>query len=266
MLLITQMEEIELVMRAKQLLWQLKRILPWCNPLRYYWVGREHWREWCRFWLSFDHYVQMCANESQKPQLANVLPCRGEDKGTTPIEPIYFYQNSWAFEHIVRERPDRHVDVGSHHSFVSLLSKVVPVTMVDIRPLSLSLESLQFVDGSILDLPYADQSQESVSSICVVEHIGLGRYGDPLDPNGTEKAIDELKRIVAPGGFLYISLPLDDQTTVYFNAHRAFAEADVLTMFAPFELLDRKYIYGNRFGGERGTGFGTGCYKLRRSL
>jgi hypothetical protein len=34
----------------------------------------------------------------------------------------------------------------------------------------------------------------------VVEHIGLGRYGDPIDPDGDLKAISELKRVVQKRG------------------------------------------------------------------
>jgi hypothetical protein len=97
----------------------------------------------------------------------------------------------------------------------------------------------------------------------VVEHIGLGRYGDPLDPEGSVKAFLELKRIVQPGGDLYVSVPVDDVNRIYFNAHRAFAEDYLLKLFAPFEVRERRYIYGSEFGAQLKTGFGTGCYHLR---
>jgi SAM-dependent methyltransferase len=181
----------------------------------------------------------------------------------TPIEPIYFYQDAWGFEKIVSQRPEFHVDVGSHHKFVALLSKVVPVTYVDIRPLSLPLDPLKLVCGSILNMPFKNGSLSSLSSLCVVEHIGLGRYGDPLDWQGTEKAINELKRILAPGGDLYLSIPLDDENIVYFNAHRAFNEEYVVSLFEPLEIVERRYIYGSEFLSKPRRGFGTGCYHLR---
>jgi SAM-dependent methyltransferase len=138
-----------------------------------------------------------------------------------PIEPIYL-QDTWAFEKIVSVRPTYHIDVGSHHKFAAFLSKVLPVTMVDLRPLSLQLDNLEFRKGSILNLPFESNSVPSVSSLCVIEHIGLGRYGDPIDPNGSEKAIQELKRIVEVKGNLYVSIPLHDENRIFFNAHRAF--------------------------------------------
>ena len=136
--------------------------------------------------------------------------------------------------------------------------------MVDIRPLTVSMESLKFMEGSILNLPFPDASVPSVSSLCVVEHIGLGRYGDPLDPEGTVKAVEELKRIVKPGGDLYISVPVDDVNRIYYNAHRAFSEQYLEQLFMPFEIVERRYIFGDEFTNELREGFGTGCYHLRR--
>jgi SAM-dependent methyltransferase len=222
----------------------------------------NNFRQWRKFWQSYRRYEALAPAESV-PQLRFLFPCLGDDTAQTEIEPIYFYQDAWAFEKIVQHRPAWHVDVGSHHKFVALLSKVVPVTMVDLRPLSLPLESLKFQPGSILSLPFNDRSVPSVSSICVVEHIGLGRYGDPLDPHGTEKAVKELKRIVQPGGDFYISAPVDDENRIYFNAHRAFTEPYLLGLFQPFEVVERRYIYGKAFGSRLQKGFGTGCYHLK---
>jgi SAM-dependent methyltransferase len=241
--------------------------------LRYY--RREHisrgqinrWQNqiagWFRFWRSYQNY-QKAANLDDGFLLTTLYPCIGDDTAETQIEPTYFYQDAWAFEQIVKVAPTQHIDVGSHHKYVALLSKVLPVTMVDIRPLSAPLESLKFQAGTILDLPFADQSVESLSSLCVVEHIGLGRYGDPIDPEGTSKAIAELQRVIKPSGNLYISLPLDDENRTYFNAHRAFQEAYVSSLFQDFELIQARYIYEGKFGETLKSGFGTGCYHFRR--
>ena len=214
------------------------------------------------FWRSYRRYCQL-APSNARPQVEDFLPCLEDATAETPIEHSYYYQDAWAFERIYANKPERHVDVGSHHKLVSLLSKVVPTTMVDLRPLPVTLDSLRFLEGSILALPFEDGTVPSVSSLCVVEHIGLGRYGDPLDPEGSVKAFRELKRVVRPGGDLYLSVPIDDVDRIYFNAHRAFAEATLLELFAPFEVCERRYIYGKEFGDRLGSGFGTGCYHLR---
>jgi SAM-dependent methyltransferase len=226
---------------------------------------RSQWRMFrkrLQFWREYLRYRKVAT--SSDVSIKYWWPCLEDKTSQTPIDASYYYQDAWAFEAISKIRPRQHLDVGSHHKFVSLLSKIVPTTMVDLRPLPVSLGSLPFVQGSVLGLPYSDQSVVSVSSLCVVEHIGLGRYGDPLDPNGSEKAFIELMRVVAPGGDLYVSVPLDDVNRTYFNAHRAFTEDYLLRLFFPFELVQKRYIYGSEFGDQLKTGFGTGCYHLRR--
>lgn len=217
---------------------------------------------WRRFWTRYRRY-KAAAPPGRRPSTREMIPCLLDDTAETPVDPTYFFQDAWAFEKIVSASPTRHVDVGSHHKFVSLLAQVVPTTMVDIRPLPVDLWNLDFRAGSVLQLPFEDGELKSVSSLCVVEHIGLGRYGDPIDPFGTEKALAELKRVVAPDGDLYVSMPVDDETRVYFDAHRAFKEADLLDMFRPFSVVERRYIYGYRFQENVSSGFGTGCYHLR---
>ncbi|MBD2260782.1 DUF268 domain-containing protein [Pseudanabaena sp. FACHB-2040] len=218
---------------------------------------------WQSFWKDYAQYKKIAGD--QQPLVDNLYPCLGDNTGETLIEPVYFYQDTWAFEKIMEQQPASHVDVGSHHMFVAFLSKILPLTMVDIRPLSLKLEGLNFREGSILALPFADQSVESLSSLCVVEHIGLGRYGDPLDPNGTEKALAELKRVLKPNGDLYLSLPLDDENKVFFNAHRAFQEEYLKKVFKPLEVVESRYIYGNNLLDYQPKGFGVGLYHLRLS-
>ena len=73
------------------------------------------------------------------------------------------------------------------------------VDFYDFRPAPLSLPDL-FAGAADLTalLPFADNSIHSLSCMHVLEHIGLGRYGDPLDPDGDLKAIGELVlRVVA---------------------------------------------------------------------
>lgn len=248
-----------------QIKWQVKLIFSKLNLIGILAESKNNLLAWQRFWRSYKQYDDLLP-VGRKLSDEKLYPCIGDDTVLTPIEPTYYFQDSWAFEQIINRMPASHVDIGSHHTFVAHLSKVLPVTMVDIRPLALEMPSIRFQEGSILSLPYADQSLDSVSSLCVVEHIGLGRYGhgDPLDPDGTEKALEELKRVIAPNGYLYISLPVDDRNTTYFNAHRAFSEQYILDLFGNFDVVEKRYIYGKRFVKVIGNGFGVACYVLRK--
>ena len=58
-------------------------------------------------------------------------------------------------------------------------------------------------------------------SISSYEHDGLGRYGDPLDPNGDLKAMQSLKNIIKKNGLLYLAVPTGIDKVV-FNVHRVY--------------------------------------------
>jgi SAM-dependent methyltransferase len=149
---------------------------------------------------------------------------------SSPFDPHYFHQDTWAARRIAERAPARHVDVGSRVDLVGFLTAITQVTFVDIRPLQVDIEGLEPVTGSVLDMPFADGSLESVSCLHVAEHIGLGRYGDPLDPLGTRKAAAELQRVLAPGGQLLFSLPVGRPRTE-FNAHRVHDPREVAAWF-----------------------------------
>ncbi len=192
----------------------------------------------------------------------DMIPCLTDRTETTPIEPIYFLQDSWFARKIAERRPAQHVDIASSVKSMALLAQFVPLTFVDIRPVEIALEGFSFVPGSILALPFAGGSVASLSSLCVLEHIGLGRYGDPLDGLGSEKAAAELRRVLAPGGDLYVSVPVDAECRVYFNAHRAFTRDGVLALFPGLDLVEERYIYGRSLypSFELSWGFGTGLF------
>ncbi|BDZ73129.1 hypothetical protein GCM10025856_08480 [Methylophaga marina] len=149
---------------------------------------------------------------------------------------------------------------------MSILSQYVPVTMIDIRPIELKLNNLYFKKGSILNLPFQNNSIETLSSLCVIEHIGLGRYGDEINSFGSEDAIKELKRVLKVGGIILFSVPVDNENKIYFNAHRAFTRHYVLSLFQNFKVLDEKYHYGMAMYDEYepSRGFGTGLFMLEK--
>ena len=157
------------------------------------------------------------------PQLWDRLP-------SSPFDGHYFFQDTWAAQLIASRCPDRHVDVGSRIDFVGFLTALTEVMFVDLRPLDVELDRLTCVQGSILSLPFSDGEVSSLSCLHVAEHIGLGRYGDELDPAGTVKAARELSRVLAPGGRLLFALPVG-RPRVEFNAHRIHAPDAIPEMF-----------------------------------
>lgn len=164
------------------------------------------------------------------PMPADRLLSAGSAKGH------YFHQDLWFARRVRDANPAVHWDVGSRiDGFVSHLLVFRRVNVLDVRDLDSNVEGLSFHRGDITELPFPDQSVESISSLHVVEHIGLGRYGDKVDPRGHITAMKELVRVVAPGGALYLGFPIGRQR-VEFNAHRVLDPVEVLEWLTPLTL------------------------------
>lgn len=169
------------------------------------------------------------------------FPCLGDATATTTIDPHYFHQGAWLARRLAGRPPVHHTDVGSSVLMLGVMSGFVPTTFVDIRPLRVALSNFECLPASITALPFSDRSIASLSCLHVIEHIGLGRYGDPVDPAGSLRAAKELVRVLAPQGRLFLSTPVGRER-VCFNAHRIFAPFTVLEMFAPLSLLSFAWV------------------------
>jgi SAM-dependent methyltransferase len=155
----------------------------------------------------------------------------------------YFHQDLWAARLITARRPSRHVDIGSRiDGFVAHLLTVMPVTVIDVRPLASTVEGLSFEQGDVTCLGrFASDSIASLSSLHAIEHVGLGRYRDAIDPDGWRKAVGELARVLEPGGRLYFSVPIGRQR-VRFNADRIFRPSTILEAFASLRLVSHAAV------------------------
>lgn len=218
------------------------------------------------FYAELLKYKKTNANKSFSMDIGDIYPRLHDNTGHTPVGIVYFYQDTWCAKKIFTQKPQHHYDVGSYAEMVGIISQFVPTTMIDIRPIDVKLPNLSFLKGSITALPFPDKEVKSISSICVIEHVGLGRYGDPVDPYGSEKSARELVRVLAQNGNLYITVPVDETNKVYFNAHRAFTREYILSLFSTLKLEEEKYLYGNKLFDtyDPGKGFGTGFYHFTR--
>ena len=217
--------------KSRRLLWVYRWAAQFFDPLQAVYAVRglpRYFRDWRR-------YSRMPNAEALR--FSDSYPQLHDRRRATPFDPHYFYVSGWAMRRILADQPAKHVDIGSHNLFANLLSAVVPVTFLDYRPLKARLVGLECVGGDILELPFAANSVESLSCLHVAEHIGLGRYGDPLDPEGTKKAARELARVLAGGGRLYFALPVG-RPRVCFNAHRVHSPEAIREFFSDLELVE----------------------------
>lgn len=169
----------------------------------------------------------------------HLYPCltdRYEEGGTASGH--YFHQDIWAARRIHDAEPGEHYDVGSRiDGFIGHLLAFRDVTVIDIRPVRSSQPGLHFLQASVLDLPLVSKSVTSLSCLHAMEHVGLGRYGDPVDPAACFVGMRELARVLAPGGRLYFSVPIGRQR-VEFDAHRVFDPSTIVNAFPSLRLVE----------------------------
>lgn len=152
----------------------------------------------------------------------------------------YFWQDLWAARKIYKESPQKHYDIGSRvDGFIGyLLAFRNNVNLIDIRPLDREVDGLNFICADATNLNnFENNSIESLSALCSLEHFGLGRYGDTIDPDACYKCFDAIGRKVKDGGNVYISVPIGKEH-LEFNAHRVFYASTIINAFPQCELIE----------------------------
>lgn len=152
----------------------------------------------------------------------------------------YFWQDLWAAKLIYKSGKRRHFDIGSRiDGFIAhLLAMDIDVTLFDIREFPGEVEGLHtIIDNATMLKQVSDGSIESMSALCSLEHFGLGRYGDPIDPEACFKCFDAIQKKIKPDGNLYLSVPVGKER-VEFNAHRVFYANTILECFQDMQLIE----------------------------
>ncbi len=162
-------------------------------------------------------------------------PCLYDKVVKTNIDRHYVYHTAWAARVLSKTNPVSHIDISSFIYFSTIASAFIPVKFYDYRPIDLKLSNLTSGFADLLSLPFENRSIQSLSCMHVIEHIGLGRYGDQLDPEGDLKAITELKRVLGFNGNLLFVVPIG-KPKIMFNAHRIYSYDQILSYFNDFRL------------------------------
>lgn len=162
----------------------------------------------------------------------------------------YFHQDLLVASAIHHHAPSRHIDIGSRlDGFVAHVASFRRIEVMDVRHLQdTGHPNIAFLRADLMDPASASHAcTDSLSCLHAIEHFGLGRYGDPLDPAGHLKGFRNMVRMVAPGGRFYISFPVGRETIVHFNAHRVFHPEEILSWpgseqlnLVRFDLVDDK--------------------------
>jgi hypothetical protein len=83
---------------------------------------------------------------------------------------------------------------------------------------------------------------DNAVSFSSLEHAGLGRYGDELNPNGDLEAVKQIHCMLKPGGLFFLALPTssDGSSYIEFNAHRVYGKARLDLLFKGWRYLSSR--------------------------
>ena len=126
-----------------------------------------------------------------------IWPIIGDKYALAGMMENYFWQDLWAAKLIIKSGIKKHFDIGSRvDGFIAhLLSAGLDITMIDVREFPQKVDGLYtIVDDATMLKQIEDKSIESMSALCSLEHFGLGRYGDPIDPEACFKCFNNIKR------------------------------------------------------------------------
>lgn len=75
------------------------------------------------------------------------------------------------------------------------------MVLIDVRPLEKDIPNVTYMCMDATGLEgFQDESIDSISSLCALEHFGLGRYGDMVNPEGYFEAFATIQRVLRGGG------------------------------------------------------------------
>lgn len=197
------------------------------------------------FYRHLNYYKRRTREEQALFPVTSLYPCladRFDASGATPLH--YFYQDLYVASRVFENNPAKHIDIGSRFDgFVAHIASFRKVEVFDIRPLEANIHNVSFVQADLMqpESKYANYC-DSLSCLHALEHFGIGRYGDPLDPSGHLKGFASMSAMIQPGGRFYFSTPMGPQR-IEFDAHRVFSLKYLLDMVSnDFTVFRFSYI------------------------
>ena len=197
------------------------------------WRFFEFVAEFIRFRRRNDHRLSA--------SVAELYPSLNDKLSTTPFDQHYTYHPAWAARILASTRPEYHVDISSILYFGTIVSAFIPVKFYDYRPAHLNLPGYESGFADLKQLAFETGSIPSISCMHTIEHIGLGRYGDELDPQGDLKAIAELVRVTRKDGDILFVTPVG-KPKIQFNSHRIYSYEQILEYFSGCRLQEFSLI------------------------
>jgi hypothetical protein len=143
------------------------------------------------------------------------------------------------------------VDIGGGRSYSTVVPMLYSLATTQIISIdvnhhtAISKYRVRYVVGDAMHTQLSDGTVDLLINISTLEHVGLGRWGDPLDVDGDIKCMQETRRILKCGGHAVVTIPYGAPAVVY-NLNRIYDVGRVQRLTEGFETVLAEYsLYGN---------------------
>ncbi|GIW22158.1 MAG: hypothetical protein KatS3mg068_1165 [Candidatus Sericytochromatia bacterium] len=220
----------------------------------------------------FDKYSESLKDNRFLCNWEDINPRLNDNTNYTNFDSHYLYHPAWAARILKKTNPNLHIDISSSVYFVSYISAFINIDFYDYRPAKIKLSGLNCKKADITKLHFENNSIDSISCMHVIEHVGLGRYGDPIDPKGDIKSINELQRVTKKDGDILFVVPVGKISKIEFNAHRIYSFDHIINLFDKCRLIefalvtdDGNFIENASKKDSDNQSFGCGCFYFKKN-
>lgn len=206
------------------------------SRIRFWLQQIETWERQKSFRKDYEKFRKLNEKDNRLPaDKKDLWPFLDDATGETYFDTHYIYHPAWATRVVKEINPVKHIDISSTLHFCASISAFIPTEFYDYRPAKLILPGLHCGAADLTNLFFESNSIESISCMHTIEHVGLGRYGDPLDASGDLKAVKELQRVTKKDGNLLLVTPVG-KPKIQFNGQRIYSFELINDLFGDFEL------------------------------
>ncbi len=205
-----------------------------------------------KYWYFDEAYSD--ASEKKSDQI-ETIPKAAIDhfrlNGTTRVENVYYdrYMNRLMSKYSNSIDRKKMIVIGTRSVWLEAIALDAGVSKV----ITLDYTRKKYEEKDILEwihvndyLDYLIENKkieeiDNAASFSSIEHSGLGRYGDPLDPNGDIKAVQQVHCMIKPGGLFFLGLPSSDDNSSFieFNAHRVYGTKRLKKLLVGWDFLEQ---------------------------
>jgi len=111
-------------------------------------------------------------------------------------------------------------------------------TVIEYNKIEYAYDSIDCLTPTEIEKKLANGYKfDALLCISSIEHDGLTRYGDPLNPNGDLVAMHKLKSYLKPEGNLFLTCPVGIDSVIW-NYHRIYGRARLDLLLSGWNIID----------------------------